>query len=63
MASLQNKSTIVSRENFAQISKIKQETRQLYDKLLEINSELQEHKMVLDTLKKTNGDRKCFRMI
>jgi len=43
--------------------KLRLEQRKLITKLSEIEIDLNEHKIVLDTIKDLDGDRKCFRLI
>ncbi|KAL1452122.1 hypothetical protein WDU94_006430 [Cyamophila willieti] len=42
---------------------LRAEQRQIATKLSELEQELTEHKIVLDTLKDLDGDRRCFRLI
>ncbi|CDO54516.1 similar to Saccharomyces cerevisiae YEL003W GIM4 Subunit of the heterohexameric cochaperone prefoldin complex which binds specifically to cytosolic chaperonin and transfers target proteins to it [Geotrichum candidum] len=46
-----------------QYNTFKSTLTQLSTKIAELESELDEHKLVVDTLKETPADRKCFRMI
>lgn len=39
------------------------EQRQFTSKLSELEQDLSEHKMVIETLKNVNNDRKCYRMV
>ncbi|KAK7204775.1 Prefoldin beta-like protein [Myxozyma melibiosi] len=47
----------------AQYNNYKSTLQQLAQKIGELESETDEHKLVLDTLKPLPADRKCFRMI
>jgi len=47
----------------AGFNQLRQEQRSLATKLSELEMELNEHTLVVDTLKDVDGDRKCFRMI
>uniref|UniRef100_A0A0A9YWU6 Prefoldin subunit 2 n=1 Tax=Lygus hesperus TaxID=30085 RepID=A0A0A9YWU6_LYGHE len=42
---------------------LRSEQRALIQKLQEVEMDLSEHQIVLDTLKDLDGDRKCFRLI
>ncbi|KAF5094377.1 hypothetical protein D0Z00_003561 [Geotrichum galactomycetum] len=46
-----------------QYNTFKSTLTQLSTKISELESELDEHKLVVNTLKETPADRKCFRMI
>ncbi|XP_067013407.1 prefoldin subunit 2 [Anabrus simplex] len=50
-------------EIFNGFQMLRAEQRQLASKLSELELEQHEHKLVIDTLKEVDGDRKCFRMI
>nr|CAG4641386.1 EOG090X0L97 [Eulimnadia texana] len=43
--------------------KLRNEQRHLVSKLSEIEMDLNEHRLVIETLKDVDGDRKCFRMV
>ncbi|VEN63270.1 unnamed protein product [Callosobruchus maculatus] len=42
---------------------LRQEQRALTSKLSEVETDVNEHKMVIDTLKNVNEDRRCFRLV
>ncbi|XP_046670410.1 prefoldin subunit 2 isoform X1 [Homalodisca vitripennis] len=42
---------------------LRNEQRTLANKISELEYDLNEHKIVIDTLKDLDGDRKCFRMV
>ncbi|GLG93138.1 hypothetical protein R5R35_012749 [Gryllus longicercus] len=42
---------------------LRAEQRNMASKLSELEVELHEHKLVIETLKEADGERKCFRMI
>lgn len=41
----------------------KQSLEDLQNKIIELGHDLEEHDVVIDTLSKTDDDRKCYRMI
>jgi len=43
--------------------RLRAEQRQLANKLSELEMDLNEHKLVIETLTGVDGDRKCFRMV
>nr|CAG4643654.1 EOG090X0L97 [Ilyocryptus agilis] len=43
--------------------RLRAEQRQLASKLSELEMDLNEHKLVIDTLQNVDADRKCFRMV
>lgn len=47
----------------AQFNKMRNEQRTLASKLSELQMDLNEHKLVLETLEKVSADRRCFRLI
>nr|CAI5836160.1 unnamed protein product [Callosobruchus analis] len=42
---------------------LRQEQRALTSKLSEVETDVNEHRMVIDTLKNVNEDRRCFRLV
>merc|ERR1712038_780462 len=60
MSSAQKKS---QEEIIAQFNRLRQEQRNLAAKLSELQMDLNEHKLVIETLNDVAPDRKCFRMI
>ncbi|CAG9787579.1 unnamed protein product [Diatraea saccharalis] len=52
-----------SEEIFAGFQTLRSEQRQLANKISELEMDLNEHKIVIDTLKGVDGSRKCFRMV
>lgn len=44
-------------------NRLRQEQRGIATKLAELESEVTEHGLVIDTLKKVDKDRKCFRLV
>ncbi|PSN35961.1 Prefoldin subunit 2 [Blattella germanica] len=50
-------------EIFNGFQALRGEQRHMANKLSEMELELHEHKIVIDTLEKVDGDRKCFKMI
>lgn len=50
-------------EIIASFNKLRNEQRTIAGKLSEVQMDLSEHKMVIDTLDGVDGDKKCFRMI
>ncbi|XP_070534938.1 prefoldin subunit 2-like [Ptychodera flava] len=42
---------------------LRQEQRQMATKIAELETEQNEHKAVVETLKEVDGDRRCFRLI
>ncbi|XP_014224616.1 prefoldin subunit 2 [Trichogramma pretiosum] len=50
-------------EIYAIFQTLRNEQRVLAGKLSEMESELNEHKVVIDTLNKVDGDRRCYRMV
>lgn len=50
-------------EILAHFQQLRQEQRNVAQKLSEIELDLNEHKMVIETLKHVNEDRKCFRLV
>jgi len=47
----------------AGFNQLRQDQRALASKVVELESEQNEHSLVIDALKDVDGDRKCFRMI
>lgn len=47
----------------AQFQQLRQEQRAIALKIAELEAEINEHELVIDTIKDVEGDRKCFRMI
>ncbi|XP_065917892.1 prefoldin subunit 2-like [Dysidea avara] len=47
----------------AQFQQLRQEQRAIALKISELESEVNEHETVIETIKDVDGDRKCFRMI
>merc|ERR1712012_1466040 len=60
MSAAQKKS---QEEIIAQFNRLRQEQRNLAAKLSELQMDLNEHKLVIETLNDVDPDRKCFRMI
>ncbi|XP_063826956.1 prefoldin subunit 2 [Ostrinia nubilalis] len=52
-----------SEEIFAGFQTLRTEQRQLANKISELEMDLNEHKIVIETLKGVDGSRKCFRMV
>lgn len=50
-------------EILAGFQSLRQEQRQLANKITELELDLNEHKIVVETLKQVSGSRKCFRMV
>ncbi|KAI7852205.1 Prefoldin beta-like protein [Circinella umbellata] len=46
-----------------QYNKYKNELQQVAQKIGELESEVEEHKLVIDSIKPLEADRKCFRMV
>nr|CAG4642955.1 EOG090X0L97 [Evadne anonyx] len=58
------KSGAASNEEIVQgFQRLRAEQRQLANKLSELEMDLNEHKLVIETLTGVDGDRKCFRMV
>uniref|UniRef100_A0A0V0G7R5 Putative molecular chaperone prefoldin subunit 2 n=1 Tax=Triatoma dimidiata TaxID=72491 RepID=A0A0V0G7R5_TRIDM len=55
--------TLTTEEIYNGFQLLRNEQRNLINKLSEVEMDLNEHKMVLDTLKDLDGGRKCFRLI
>ncbi|CAH1391939.1 unnamed protein product [Nezara viridula] len=55
--------TLSPEEIYSGFQQLRNEQRNLVNKLTEVEMDLNEHKMVLETLKDLDGDRKCFRLI
>jgi len=53
-----DEAAVIGRFNF-----LRNEQRQVAGKIYELDNDLSEHKIVMDTLKTTDESRKCFRMI
>ena len=45
------------------LQNLRNEQKKMASKLSELNLELNEHKLVIDTLEKQDRDKKCFRLI
>ncbi|XP_044739112.1 prefoldin subunit 2 [Chrysoperla carnea] len=60
-----DKSKVMSSKEdiYAGFQALRSEQRALANKLSELEMDLNEHKVVIDTLKLVNEDRKCYRMI
>uniref|UniRef100_A0A8D8S1Q4 Prefoldin subunit 2 n=1 Tax=Cacopsylla melanoneura TaxID=428564 RepID=A0A8D8S1Q4_9HEMI len=64
MADAKKKSNkLTDEEVYNGFQNLRAEQRQIATKLSELEQELTEHKIVLDTLKDLDGDRRCFRLI
>ncbi|TRY78933.1 hypothetical protein TCAL_01725 [Tigriopus californicus] len=63
MASTSAMSKKSQEEIIAQFNKMRNEQRTLASKLSELQMDLNEHKLVLETLDKVSADRRCFRLI
>ncbi|KAJ1913656.1 Cochaperone prefoldin complex subunit [Tieghemiomyces parasiticus] len=50
-------------EIVAQFNGMKQELQSIAQKIGELEMEVDEHKLVIDTMKPLNTDRKCFRLV
>ncbi|OXU22090.1 prefoldin subunit 2 [Nasonia vitripennis] len=50
-------------EIYAGFQTLRNEQRVMANKLTEMEAELNEHRIVIDTLKNVDGKRKCYRMI
>merc|ERR1712095_154469 len=51
-------------ENVANgLQSLRNEQRALANKLSELQMDLNEHKLVIETLEKTDKDRRCFRLV
>jgi len=50
-------------ELLAGFNALRTEQRQIANKIYEIENEYTEHKIVIEALKETDAERKCFRMI
>ncbi|KAJ1985569.1 Cochaperone prefoldin complex subunit [Dimargaris cristalligena] len=50
-------------EIVAQFNGMKQELQSIAQKVGELEMEVDEHKLVIDTMKPMNNDRKCFRLV
>ncbi|XP_053604271.1 prefoldin subunit 2 [Plodia interpunctella] len=50
-------------EIFSGFQNLRTEQRQLANKISELEMDLNEHKIVIETLKGVEGSRKCFRMV
>merc|ERR1712063_30416 len=58
------KNATPSNEEIVQgFQRLRAEQRQLANKLSELEMDLNEHKLVIETLTGVDGDRKCFRMV
>ncbi|KAK9502238.1 hypothetical protein O3M35_011046 [Rhynocoris fuscipes] len=55
--------TLTTEEIYNGFQMLRNEQRNLASKLSEVEMDLSEHKMVLETLKDLDGDRKCYRLI
>ncbi|XP_054272192.1 prefoldin subunit 2 [Macrosteles quadrilineatus] len=58
-----NKGNAANEEILNTFQALRNEQRQLANKISELELDLNEHKIVIDTLKDLDGDRKCFRMV
>ncbi|XP_071174018.1 prefoldin subunit 2-like [Mytilus galloprovincialis] len=47
----------------AGFQELRQQQRAVAGKISELNGDLKEHEIVIDTLKETESSRKCFRMV
>ncbi|CAG2113053.1 unnamed protein product [Medioppia subpectinata] len=63
MASKAKPKTQSNEAIIAGFNELRAEQRQVANKVAELEADLSEHKLVLEALAETNGDRKCFRMI
>jgi prefoldin subunit 2 len=54
---------LTDQEITAQFNTMKTELQNIAQKIGELESEVDEHKAVIDTLSPLNGDRKCFRLV
>lgn len=64
MADAKKKTTkLTDEEVYNGFQNLRAEQRQIATKLSELEQELTEHKIVLDTLKDLDGDRRCFRFV
>ncbi|XP_014211922.1 prefoldin subunit 2 [Copidosoma floridanum] len=52
-----------NQESYAGFQTLRNEQRIMISKISEMEAELNEHKIVIDTLKNINPTRKCYRMI
>ncbi|ODM94930.1 Prefoldin subunit 2 [Orchesella cincta] len=50
-------------ETIAGFNVLRTEQRQIASKIFELENDLNEHKVVIETLKEVDGERKCYRMI
>jgi len=50
-------------ETIAVFNALRNEQRQIASKIFELENDLNEHKVVIETLKEVDGGRKCYRMI
>nr|CAG4642229.1 EOG090X0L97 [Eurycercus lamellatus] len=58
------KNAAKSNEEIVQgFQRLRTEQRQLANKLSELEMDLNEHKLVIETLQNVDADRKCFRMV
>nr|CAG4645292.1 EOG090X0L97 [Leptodora kindtii] len=59
-----SKSAAISNEEIVQgFHKLRAEQRQLVNKLSEVEMDLNEHKLVIETLQSVDKDRRCYRMV
>ncbi|KAI8488731.1 PREDICTED: prefoldin subunit 2-like [Branchiostoma belcheri] len=63
-AKVGNKQVKVSQEQVvAGFNQLREQQRAVASKCSELEMELNEHRLVVETLKDVDGDRKCFRMV
>ncbi|CAB0010615.1 unnamed protein product [Nesidiocoris tenuis] len=55
--------TLSTEEIYSGFQQLRYEQQAIIQKIHEVQMDLNEHQIVLDTLKDLDGDRKCFRLI
>ncbi|XP_072166197.1 prefoldin subunit 2-like [Diadema setosum] len=58
-----NAKNLSSEQIIAGFNQLRQEQRALVSKIAELESDQNEHRLVLETLKEVDGERKCFRLV
>ncbi|XP_071485359.1 prefoldin subunit 2-like [Diadema antillarum] len=58
-----NAKNLSSEQIIGGFNQLRQEQRALVSKIAELESDQNEHRLVLETLKEVDGERKCFRLV
>ncbi|KAI9292668.1 Prefoldin beta-like protein [Neoconidiobolus thromboides FSU 785] len=54
---------LTEKEIVVKFNQLKQEISTITSRIGELESEIEEHKLVIETMEPLSGDRKCFRLI